>query len=166
MFGLVLLNVVGLGGCHHSASLLDNSQFMEAWHTYLLCRGSAEPEEIRVDLQRINVLSGRHAESLRNHSSILLLPIAMRSLVAPLPSRIVVDPQAMATACALHAGHVAHSAERPEFSVELLTGVLTPREGSPTAILPFSLVLGSSARNRALISRGGHRTHDPSDSGR
>jgi hypothetical protein len=25
MFGLVLLNAAGLGGCHHSASLLDNS---------------------------------------------------------------------------------------------------------------------------------------------
>jgi hypothetical protein len=134
--GLALLSLVGLNGCHFSrpsdgpASFLDNAQFMEAWKTYLHCRSSTEPDEIRADLQRLNRATNSHAVSLQNHSSVLLLPAAMRSLIATLPSRVAVDPHAMAAACALHGGHVAQTAGQPELSVELLTEVVTAHEGS------------------------------------
>lgn len=57
----------------------------------------------------------------------------MRSLIATLPSRVAVDPQAMAAACALHGGHVAQTAGQPDLSVELLTDVVTAQEGSAYA---------------------------------
>lgn len=133
--GIALLSIVSLGGCHVShpldkpASLLDNMQFMEAWKTYLHCRSSTEPDEIRVDLQRLNLVTHSHAESMQIHSSVLLLPAAVRSLIATRPSRVAVDPHAMATACALHGSHVAKTAGQPEIAVELLTEVMTAHEG-------------------------------------
>ena len=130
MLGLVLLSVAGLGGCHTSTSFLDNNQFMEAWKTYLHCRASAEPDEIGADLRRLRTVSSRHAQSLHNHSFLLLLPVAMRSLVATLPSRVAVDPHAMTVACALHGGHVAQSAGRPELTVELFNTVLEAQRGA------------------------------------
>lgn len=136
---LILLSLVGLSGCHFSrpldrpASVLNNAQFMDAWKTYLHCRSSIEPDEIRADLQQLSRVTSTHAASMQNHSSVLLLPAAMRSLIAPLPSRVAVDPHAMAAACALHGGHVAHAAGQSELSVELLTGVVRAHEGSAYA---------------------------------
>jgi hypothetical protein len=133
MLGLLLLSVAGLGGCHTSASFLDNSQFMEAWKTYLHCRASGEPDEIGADLQRLRTVSSRHAQSLQNHSSLVVLPVAMRSLVAMLPSRVAVDPHAMTVACALHGDHVAQSAGRPELAVELFGTVWEAQRGASYA---------------------------------
>lgn len=142
MLGLVFLSVAGLGGCHLSTSFLDNKQFMEAWSTYLHCRESSQPDEIRVDLQQLTGVSNRHAESLHNHSSILLLPGAMRSLVATLPSRVAVDPHAMASACALHGGTVAQAKGQPLVSEELLTHVVEAQEGSTSAYYTVQAVHG------------------------
>ena len=115
---------------------------METWNTYLHCRASAEPDEIRADLQRLNIVSSRHAESLHNHSSILLLPVAMRSLVATPLSRVAVDPHAMAAACGLHGGHVAQAAGQPLVSEELLTDVVEADEGSASAYYTVQVVHG------------------------
>ncbi|MCC2640764.1 MAG: exported protein of unknown function [Nitrospira sp.] len=134
--GLAFLSIVGISGCQVSrppdvpASVLDNAQFMEAWKTYLHCRSSRELGEIRADLERLNRVTSSHALSLRNHPSVLLLPAAMRSLIATLPSRVAVDPQAMTAACARHGGHVAHTAGQPELSEELLAGVPEAQEES------------------------------------
>ena len=133
MLGLVFLSVAGLGGCHVSTSFLDNHQFMEAWSTYLHCRASAEPDEIAVDLQRLSAVSSRHAQSLHNHSSILVLPVAMRSLVATRPSRVAVDPHAMSVACALHGSEVAKAAGLPRLSVVPLTAVTAAQLGAVNA---------------------------------
>ncbi len=136
--GLVfLMSLAGLGGCHMSgpfdrpASSLDNAQFMEAWKTYLHCRSSVELEEIQADLQQLNRVA--HAVSMRNHASIRVLPASVRTLIAMLPSRLAVDPQAMSAACALHGGHVAHAAGQPELSVELLTAVVAAQQGTAYA---------------------------------
>ncbi|MEP7150526.1 MAG: hypothetical protein ABI856_02365 [Nitrospira sp.] len=57
----------------------------------------------------------------------------MRSLVATLPSKVAVDPHAMTAACALHCGHVAQFAGRPELTVELFDTVLATQRGASYA---------------------------------
>ncbi|MEK6804086.1 MAG: hypothetical protein AABZ34_15690 [Nitrospirota bacterium] len=106
---------------------------MDTWKTYLHCRSSTEPDEIRADLQRLNRVTSSHAVSLQNHSSVLLLPAAMRSLIAALPSRVAVDPHAMSVACALHGGEVAQAAGQPGLSVALLTAVVAAQQGAVNA---------------------------------
>lgn len=125
---ILLMGIVGLSGCQISwpfdrpVSFLDSTQFMDTWKTYLHCRASMEPEEIRADLQHLNRIA--EAVSIPNHTSIRLLPAAVRTRIATLPSRFAVDPHAMAAACALHGGEVAKAAGEPGLSVALFTAVV------------------------------------------
>ncbi len=130
---LSLTGIMGLSGCHGSrpfsepAFLLNNSQFMEGWTTYLHCRSSAEPDEIRMDVQQLSGLAYAAAMQNRPSSS---LPAAMRGFVMPPPLRLAVDPHAMMVACAQHGSEVAEFVGRPELAVELFTVVLAAlREG-------------------------------------
>lgn len=125
--GLAFWGMLGLNGCHtlwpfdQPAALLDSAQFMTAWKVYLHCRSSIELEEIRADLQQLNRVV--RAVSPGNHATVLLFPAPIRTLIAALPSRLAVDPQAMSAACALHGSQVAQTAGQPELSVEWLTEV-------------------------------------------
>lgn len=104
---------------------------MDTWKTYLHCRSSLDPEEIRSDLQQLTHVA--QAVSRRNHASVRLLPAAVRTLIATLPSRLAVDPHAMSVACALHGGEVAKSAGLPGLSVVLLTAVVAAQLGAVDA---------------------------------
>ena len=134
---VLLTSLVGLSGCHimwsfdRPASFLDNAQFQDTWKTYLHCRSSVEPEEIRADLQPLNRVA--HAVSMPNHPSVFVLPAAVRTLIATLPSRLAVDPHAMSVACALHGGDVAQAAGQPGLSVALLTAVVAAQQGAVNA---------------------------------
>ena len=133
--GLVLL--MSIVGCQISwpfdrpTSLLDSAQFMDIWKTYLHCRASVELEDIRSDLQQLNRVA--QAVSMPNHASVLLLPAAVRTVIATLPSRLAVDPHAMSVACALHGGDVAQAAGQPGLSVALLTAVVAAQQGAVNA---------------------------------
>lgn len=126
----MLLSVAGLGGCQISTSYLGNNQIMEAWSTYLHCRSSAEPDEIHSDLQQLSHVA---QEEVRRREVSPLVPAALRFLFAAPLSRLAVDPHAMAVACALHGGHVAQSAGRPELSVELFSTVVAAQRGASYA---------------------------------
>ena len=137
VIGLLLsMSLAGVGGCHTSWPFasshlqVGNAQFMDAWRTYIHCRSSSEPDEIRADLQQLTSLA--QAETVQNHAP-RLLPAAVRSLIATLPSRLAVDPQSMAAACALHGGHMAQSAGRPDVSEELFNTVAGAQHESASA---------------------------------
>ena len=133
---LLLMSLVGLGGCHGSWPFasshlqVGNLEFMDAWKTYTHCRSSSEPDEIRADLQQLTQLA--QAETMHNNAP-RLLPAAVRSLIATLPSRLAVDPQSMVAACALHGGHVAQYAGRPDVSEELFNAVAGAEHESASA---------------------------------
>ncbi|MBS0169530.1 MAG: hypothetical protein JSR62_04185 [Nitrospira sp.] len=130
---LSLTGIMGLSGCYGSwpfsgsTPVLSNSQFMEGWTTYLHCRSSAEPDEIRTDVRQLSHMA--YAVAGQNRPSDFL-PASIRGLVMPPPSRLAVDPHAMMVACARHGGEVAQVVGRPELAVELFTVVLAAlREG-------------------------------------
>ena len=124
---LLLLMVVGIEGCQSTWSFdrqtaaIDNVQFMHLWKTYTHCRSSSDPAEIRSDAHQID--QAAHAVKLKSQPSVVL-PAAMQGLISELPSRLAVDPQAMALACALYGGQVARSVGRPRLAVELFNVVL------------------------------------------
>lgn len=130
------ISIVGVSGCQiwspfgRPASLLDSAKFMDTWKTYLHCRSSVEPEEIRSDLHRLNRVA--QAVSMPNHATVLLLPASVRALISTLPSRLAVDPHAMSVACALHGSEVARAAGQPGLSVALLTAVVAAQQGAVT----------------------------------
>lgn len=124
---LYLLMVLGLAGCQTTWSFdrptaaIDHVQFMHLWKTYTHCRSSSDSEEIRLDAQHLD--QAARAVKLKSRSS-NLLPVAMQDLISELPSRLAVDPQAMALDCALYGGQVARSVGRPRLAVELFNVVL------------------------------------------
>lgn len=128
---LVLTLITGLSGCNASLPFetpipsLDNAQFMDAWKTYLHCRSSTVPDEIRSDLHRLK----RVEQKITVPDQVsALLPDTIRSLMTALPSRLAVDPKAMVVACELHDGHVAQSARQAELTVESVTLVVAARK--------------------------------------
>jgi hypothetical protein len=150
---LLLMSIVPLSGCHISwpfeqpAPPLDNAQFMAAWKTYLHCRSSTEPDEIRADLYRLKHV----ALTVTVHGQVPdVLPAAIRSLVAALPSRLAVDPDAMAVACARHGGHVAQSAGLTERSVELFPAVVAEQKGAARFTMPLRADESSTAWSRGV----------------
>ena len=130
------MSIVGFSGCHSSwpfdssAPLLENAQFMDIWETYLHCRSSTEPDEIRADLQRLNIVA--RTVATQNEPS-ALLPAGLRSRITAPPSRLAVDPRSMAVSCALHGREVAQSAGQPELNAELSTAVGSEQAGSAYA---------------------------------
>jgi hypothetical protein len=94
---------------------------MNLWKTYTHCRSSSDPDEIRIDVQRLD--RAAHAVKLKSQSSIVL-PAAMQHLISELPSRLAVDPKAMAMACALYGGQVARAVGRPRLAMNLFNAVL------------------------------------------
>lgn len=124
---LSLLMVLGLAGCQTTWSFdrptgaIDHVQFMHLWKTYTHCRSSSDPDEIYINAQQLD--QAAHAVNVKSRSSILL-PAAMQHLISELPSRLAVDPQAMALACALYGGQVARAVGRPRLAVELFNVVL------------------------------------------
>lgn len=130
---LVFTIVTALNGCNVSLPFetpipsLDNVQFMDAWKTYLHCRSSTVPDEIRSDLHWLKRVE--HRETVPDQVT-ALLPDAIRSLMTALPSRLAVDPKAMVVSCELHDGHVAQSAAQAELTVESVTLVVTAQKGA------------------------------------
>ena len=129
-----ILSVIGLNGClilspfDRPAVLLDSGQFMETWKTYRHCRSSVDPQAIIIDLLHLNQVA--QLVSSRSRASVNDIPSAVRTLITMLPSRMSVDPHAMAAACALHGGSVAQAAGRPGLSVALLTAVVAGQRKS------------------------------------
>ena len=103
-----------------------HAQFMDAWKTYLHCRSSDKPDEIRFDMYQLKHLANKFNPQ---HQAPAVLPSQIRSLFAPLPSRLAVDPREMVVACAIHGGQVAEAAGQPDLSRELFTSVIL---GQPT----------------------------------
>ncbi len=134
VFGLIVfMGVMSLYGCHTSwfvdasEPVVDNTRFMDTWETYRHCSASSEPDEIRSDLQELNSVA--QVAILQSEPSVHL-PAAIRSWMEALPSRLAVDPKAMAVACALHGARVAQSAGRTDLSVELFTAAGAAQEGA------------------------------------
>jgi hypothetical protein len=96
-------------------------QFMDAWKTYLHCRASDQPDEIRSDVYQLKDLAKKLTSP---NQAPRVLPSRIRSLFAPLPSRLAADPREMVVACALHGGQVAESAGRSDVSRELFNSVV------------------------------------------
>lgn len=97
------------------------AQFMDAWKTYLHCRSSDTPDEIRFDVYQLKDLANKLSSPYQPPR---VLPSRIRSLFTPLPSRLAVDPGEMVVACALHGAQVAESAGRSDLSRELFSSVM------------------------------------------
>lgn len=108
---------------------LKNSGFMSLWNTYADCKSTSDLTKATSDLAQLRSAS-QIAET--SEGFILPLPTHVERLVANPTSRVAVDVQAMAAACALHTGELALSQGRADMAHDLLISVvkLHKEEGS------------------------------------
>jgi hypothetical protein len=111
----ILLAACAMTPRHEDHGPHTKDSFMDAWHTYSHCLSSKDPEAIVSDLHALT----RFSDTVSTNDPPQMFRV-LRYLLAPLPSRLAVNPIAMASACADHATEVARSLEQPRGSADLL----------------------------------------------
>lgn len=129
-----LVVLVSLGGCQRlqlftDTEVLSDQSFSRLWRIYSHCRSSLEPDEMREDLQHLS-RALRHMSETKNRP---FLPQSVQHWIAEPPSRLSVDPGAMALACALRAGQAAQAEGRTQLAAELFGFVLSKDREAPYA---------------------------------
>jgi hypothetical protein len=89
-------------------------RFDNLWWSYAECRLSQDAAESQALAANLSEAALGHAAESR-----AAVPEGWGRYVSPMPSRLSVDPMAMAAACTLHAGDVARRAGRPALASEL-----------------------------------------------
>jgi hypothetical protein len=124
--GLVvgLLGIIAFAsGCTTGSSSqmteLKNSGFMSLWNTYADCKSTSDLAQATSDLMQL-----RSASQEVNEGFILPLPTHLERLVANPTSRVAVDIEAMAAACALHTGELAFDQGQTDIARDLLVSVI------------------------------------------
>lgn len=124
--GLVvgLLGIIAFAsGCTTGSSSqlteLKNSGFMSLWNTYADCKSTSDLAQATSDLMQL-----RAASQEVNEGFILPLPTHLERLVANPTSRVAVDIEAMAAACALHTGELAFDQGQTDVARDLLVSVI------------------------------------------
>ncbi len=116
---------VFVSGCatSHSSQLseLKNRGFMSLWNAYADCKSTTNLDQATSDLTQL-----RSASQMLdgNDGFILPLPAHLERLVANPTNRVAVDVEAMAAACAIHAGEIALNQGQADIARNLLVSVL------------------------------------------
>ena len=127
--GIVVLASGCTTGPSSPLNELKNSSFMSLWNTYADCKSTSDLAQATSDLTQL-----RSASQIENTNEgfILPLPTHLERLVANPASRVAVDVEAMAAACALHTGELALNQGQTDIAHDLLVSVikLHKEEGS------------------------------------
>lgn len=148
---LGLLSMVMLGGCQGlqpfaGTVVLGNEGFDHLWKVYRHCRSSADPDEISQDVVQLNGAVRSMNETMNKPS---FLPQGVQRLIEEPPSRLSVDPRAMAIACALHAGQAAQADGRIHMAAELF-GFVASKDREPR----YTYYVGQARLGLAQIQTG------------
>jgi hypothetical protein len=108
---------------------LKNTGFMSLWNAYAECKSTSDLAQATSDLTQLRSASQMAGV---NEGFILPLPTHLDRLVANPTSRVAVDVEAMAAACALHTGELAFNQGQTDIARDLLVSVikLHKEEGS------------------------------------
>ena len=108
---------------------LKNNGFMSLWNAYADCKSTSDLAQATSDLTHLRSASQLAEE---NGEFILPLPTHLERLVSNPTSRVAVDVEAMAAACALHTGELALQQGQNDIARDLLVSVikLHKKEGS------------------------------------
>jgi hypothetical protein len=133
VFRFCLVLLFTLGGCRGltlltDTTVLSDERFGQLWRVYSHCQSSIETDEMREDMQQLSQALDRMSVTTSRHS---FLPQTVQRLIEEPPSRLAVDPGAMAVACALRAGVTAQTEGRTELAAELFGFVLSKDREPP-----------------------------------
>jgi hypothetical protein len=139
-------------------TVLSDERFGQLWRIYTHCQSSIETDEMREDMQQLSQAMDRMSVKTNRHS---FLPQSVQRLIEKPPSRLSVDPGAMAMACALRAGHAAQADGRTQMAAELFEYVLSKDREPPYTYYVVQARLGLAemqSKTVLVIERPGQAT--------
>jgi hypothetical protein len=119
--------------------VLSDDHFGQLWRVYSHCHSSIETDEMREDMQYLSQALHRMSVTTNRHS---FLPQSVQRLIEEPPSRLSVDPGAMAVACALRAGVAVQTEGRTQLAAELFGFVLSKDQEAPYTYYVIQARLG------------------------
>jgi hypothetical protein len=124
-WSIALLLVLGMAGCQsvapQSSSPFHDASFTGLWDTYRHCQMSEDPKEMKADALHID----ETVRTMREDTSSALIPDGIERLVDERPSRLAVDPRAMAASCALLAGYQARVVGQTQLAAEMFAHIVS-----------------------------------------
>jgi hypothetical protein len=142
---LVAFILVGTG-CQAGVSpkpASHEASFSDLWKTYRHCQKSEDPHEMKADALHLD----QTVRNLAGEKDATLVPDQLERLIFDKPTRLAVDPQAMAASCALLAGYQARVVGEPGLAAEMFGHVLSIMSCRPTMPLKVLRAASSSFRN-------------------
>lgn len=121
---LVVIVMAAGSGCQHETQRQPASHeasFTELWDTYRHCQKSEDPHAMKADALHLD----QTLQKLADDKKTILIPDRIEDLVVDRPSRLAVDPKAMAASCALLAGYQARVAGEPRLAAEMFGHILS-----------------------------------------
>jgi hypothetical protein len=97
------------------------ASFSDLWKTYRHCQKSENPHEMKADALHLD----QTVRNLAGEKDATLVPDQLERLILDKPTRLAVDPQAMAASCALLAGYQARVVGEPGLAAEMFGHVLS-----------------------------------------
>jgi hypothetical protein len=116
--------IVVWSGCQHgtaSQPASHEASFGELWDTYRHCQKSEDPHAMKADALHLD----QTVQKLVDDKKVLLVPEGLEQLVLDRPTRLAVDPKAMAASCALLAGYQARVTGEPRLAAEMFGHILS-----------------------------------------
>lgn len=121
LLGIAMLVPGCITGPSPQLTELKNSSFMSVWNTYGDCKSTSDLAQATSDLMQLRSVSQMTEV---NEGFVLPLPTQLEHLVSNPTSRVAVDIEAMATACALHTGELALDQGQIDIARDLLVSVV------------------------------------------
>lgn len=100
---------------------IDHASFMDLWTTYSSCQSGLDLHSMRMAVARLTVAADRQVAA---QQAVPPLPAPILQFVSPQPTRLAVDPKAMAAACTLYTGQAALTMGRQDLAAEMFYTVL------------------------------------------
>jgi hypothetical protein len=116
--------ILAANGCQSGTSSKPaphETSFSDLWKTYRHCQKSEDPLEMKADALHLD----ETVQILADEKDATLVPDGLERLILDQPSRLAVDPKAMAASCALLAGYQARVAGQPRLAAEMFGHILS-----------------------------------------
>jgi hypothetical protein len=121
MVGALFTVVMGCHSAANSRSVPHDASFTDLWDTYRHCQKSDDPHEMKADALRLD----QSVQTLGDEKDATLVPERIEQFVLDRPSRLAVDPKAMAASCALLAGYKARVSGDTDLAGEMFGHIVS-----------------------------------------
>jgi hypothetical protein len=129
----------------------DNESFMSLWGRYSRCQAGIDLAEMQIEAHHLQQVA---ASATSKKGFTLTLPKQVQRYVAEPPTRLAVDPKAMAAACTLYTGQFAAEIGKADVATTMFQSILKNQPQPEYEYYAAQAQAGLSQLELALKSEG------------